>query len=200
MRRLNTHQLALQLIFGDSIDLLALEQQYTIEQLNSAYRLRVKETHPDRALALGKSESQLTEGFRELNQAYHALLKVAQDRQTILEPAPREDTQLKLLVSQGRLKMRSLLAALRWQQEYRPRVGALAVGLGLLLEEQRRQILNNQPSGVRFCALAEQKGWLQKRDTLRILAEQSILQPPLSEYLVSKGYLSTAQVEQLRKG
>ncbi len=56
--------------------------------LKRAYRRKALETHPDRSMALGKSEAEMNRRFKEVSMAYERLIPIA-NGEVIIEPAPK---------------------------------------------------------------------------------------------------------------
>lgn len=68
----------------------AADQAWWREALRSTYRRRALETHPDRARALGRSESDLAREFHSISEAYRVLSQMrAGPLEEVADPAPK---------------------------------------------------------------------------------------------------------------
>jgi hypothetical protein len=69
---------ACQILFStDETRVLAFVKTLDLSTLKTAFRKKALETHPDRAKALGRAESDQSQRFREVKKAYELLLPVA---------------------------------------------------------------------------------------------------------------------------
>jgi hypothetical protein len=162
---------ALDLLFGANRPSRASGESFG-RDLREAFRRRALETHPDRALALGRTEASLGEEFRRVLEAYQVLSReaaapaprpaarhprerAARPQREHAERPPRDHVtrarlpQRPLLFAEflyysGRASWRNLVEAVAWQRRQRPAIGRIAVEWGHLSDDDVREILDRR--------------------------------------------------------
>lgn len=156
---------------GVSIELL---KQLRKPVLKAVYLKKALETHPDRSKVLGKVESEMSERFREVTQAYNNLNSILDDQIDILYDktctyAKKEEKservykkkvwsdhfykgwlpKRRLLIGQflyysGLISWRNLIDAIIWQKKQRPVIGQIAINWGILSPYDIRKIMTER--------------------------------------------------------
>jgi hypothetical protein len=210
---------ALDLLFGANRPAAASGDGWRRE-VREAFRRRALDTHPDRAVALGRTEASMAEEFRQLLQAYQVLSRAAAvppaaRRATGPRPAgrPPQDhlhrgalPQRPLLFAEylyysGRVSWRNLVEAIAWQRRQRPAIGRIAVVWGHLSEEEVREILDRRrrdgAAEEPFGAYACRNGFLSAGQLLALLGRQRRHQRRIGEYFVEAGIVAPAELRTL---
>lgn len=195
--------------------------------LKKTFRRRAFETHPDRASALGRNEATLTAEFRELERAYSLIEEhlatpprpARTPRRSAPRPSPARATAPKdgplfyrgpmprrtlrfgeFLYYSGVVSWQQLIASLAWQRRRRPRVGELAVQLGLMSRGEVDALLGRRAREGSTRPLAEwavHVGRLTPPQRAALLARQRAVQPKLGTWFVENGVLTRERLEQL---
>jgi hypothetical protein len=184
--------------------------------VRSAFRRRVFETHPDRALALGRSEEELRAEFSQVNEAYQLLSSLPPPRVVIQAPRPqRAPAQARPAPQRARPPVTPPRAqpAPRPQQpagerfhegplpDRRLRLGeylyySRRISWRTLIEALSWQRRSHQPLGQ----LALRWGRITEGDLLRLLRRHRLerhLGHKLGELLVREGLLTGFQLQAL---
>ncbi len=190
--------------------------------VQSAFRQRAFEVHPDRAQLLGRSPSELTAELQAIGAARVTLERfLANDAAPSVPAEPTEapvaaeppaPTRLyrgavpsrplrfgEFLYFSAWISRDELRDAVAWQAESRPRFGAVALELRLLRRGQLERLLGEArrlPIGEHAVA----RGVLTGPERDRVLGVQRRVQAPLGGYFVELGLLAPGEVrEQLRR-
>ena len=184
--------------------------------LRSAYRQRVLETHPDRALHLGVDEAVLGEAFKRLNRAYTCLQSMVQGHWSPAAakdaghhgkrrpsarattgnrfydgPLPRRPLPLgQFLYYSGIISWQSLMQAIIWQRSSRMRIGDLARQSGLLSKRHVQRVLRVGPASARFGERALRMGYLTPFQVLALLGQQKKRRVPIGRYFLREKLLT----------
>jgi len=202
------------LIFGPEFDkMLNRMTGFRPLDLKTAFRKRALETHPDRALTLGKDPSIMTERFKRITLAYSELNAFIKKNKLIpkvnLHQARTHKNndafyipRRKLLIGQflyynKRISWDDNIKAIVWQRSRRPRIGRIAIQKGLLKNQTIKKVLSLRKKGERFGECAVRLGVLEPREVERLVNQQTVLQPKIGEYFISKGYLSSGELVQM---
>lgn len=210
---------ACELLFGSAwhdgaIHLEALESG----ELQSAFRRRAFEVHPDRAALLGRSPAELTAELQAIGAARATLERFVTESAVAampVEPAAApvaESSPAATRLYRGAVPGRALRFgeflyfsawisrdelrdALAWQFESRPQFGAVALELRLLRRRQLERLLGEtrrRPIGEHAVAQGEMTG--AERD--RVLRVQRTVQTPLGRCFVEVDLLTPREVRQ----
>jgi len=184
-------------------------------EVREAFRRRALETHPDRAAALGRSESALAGEFQELLEAYQVLSRTAASpappgREPRTERAPKDHLHRGTLPSRelrfaeflyysGRVSWRNLVEAVAWQRRQRPAIGRIAVEWGHLSDGEVREILEKRrregTTGEPFGECARRLGFISRAQLLALLGRQRRLQRRIGQFFVEAGLLAEGEVQ-----
>lgn len=216
MSRENSLFEACRILFGEEIllsqDFLAYLQE---EGINSAFRKRAKEIHPDKALISGVSIETCQEEFVSLQVACEMLRKhiasrkirprTTQDR-GIFEsnahtyPHVLPDRKLpfgRFLYRIGIIEWQQLIKALAWQKSGRMKIGELGVKLGYLDKDSVIIILKNSGKNGAFGLTAQKMGFLTTNEVRDLLLRQRRLQKKIGQFFVENGLLSNMELQTL---
>ncbi|UCF30592.1 MAG: DnaJ domain-containing protein [bacterium] len=197
-----------------------------IVKLREAYRRKALELHPDRASLLGLSESELTERFKDVGQAYHRItdflsrgghLRMSVNGQRFAggtvgseDPSsghfdhywrgslPRRELLLgQFLYYSGNISWGSLVKSIAWQRDQRPSFGRITRMWSYLAGDQVSEVLCRRSMGERFGESAVRLGYLNSFQRNAVLGFQRWLQRPIGEYFVEKEILSPASLSEI---
>ncbi|MDY6905977.1 MAG: hypothetical protein SWH61_14970 [Thermodesulfobacteriota bacterium] len=220
-----------------------------VADVKSAFRKKAKETHPDRATALGVDRDALNGMFRDVVAAYDVLKKLvdnpvamrkgfsttnagkttARPNTTARKAPPKRPQQkasqqdfqnrkgshwqkasrpddrnragfhfkgvfpnreLKLgefLYYAGQISWKSLIEAIIWQRQQRPRVGEIAISWNILTMAEVIEIIQNKSYTQRFCEYALENGFFTPFQHLAVISRQKQLQPRFGEHFIQTG-------------
>ena len=207
---------ALDLLFGANRPRRSGAEAFRRE-VREAFRRRALETHPDRAQALGRSESSLADEFRSIFEAYQFLSReeappaprpVAQRPRERASRPPRDHLsraplpQRTLLFAEflyysGRASWRNLVEAVAWQRRQRPSIGRIAVEWGHLSDDEVREILERRRrDGAEepFGEYARRQGFLSGGQLLALLGRQRRLQRRSGQFFVEVGIVGEQEI------
>jgi hypothetical protein len=210
---------ALDLLFGANRPRNSGIEEFRRE-VRDAFRRRALETHPDRAQALGRSESSLADEFRRIFEAYQFLSReeappaprpVAQRPRERASRPPRDHLsraplpQRTLLFAEflyysGRASWRNLVEAVAWQRRQRPSIGRIAVEWGHLSDDEVREILDRRRrDGAEepFGEYARRQGFLSGGQLLALLGRQRRLQRRIGQFFVEIGIVGEQEIPTL---
>ncbi len=210
---------ALDLLFGANRPASVAGDAFRRE-LREAFRRRALETHPDRAQALGRSESSLADEFRHIFEAYELLSReeapppprpVAQRPRDRASRPPRDHLSraplphrpllfAEFLYYSGRASWRNLVEAVAWQRRQRPSIGRIAVEWGHLSDGDVREILERRRrDGVEepFGEYARRQGFLSGGQLLALLGRQRRLQRRIGQFFVEIGLVGAQEIPTL---
>lgn len=211
---------ACRILFGNDISLsqefLAYLQK---EGITSAFRKRVMEVHPDRAIVSELSVHRCQEDFHSLQRATETLLQYIKSREIAfsrgLATAPSlnsQDTPSYLDYSRlpsvklrfGRflyrmelIEWRQLMMALAWQKSGRPRIGELGVRLGYLDRNSVLTILKYSVNIGPFGTTALHMGLLTKKEVLDLLSRQKQQERKIGQFFVEQGIVTDDELKEL---
>jgi hypothetical protein len=181
----------------------------SVDLLKNAYRSRVFESHPDRAVQTGCSGDDLKERFIAIESAYKYLYDYilnSRDLSVSIDPpsefnssTERADrlmmpdrilTTGQYLVCVGAVSINDLIEAIEWQRGQRPPFGSIAVSLCLMNEREVRTVMNNRRPGERFGQCALRHGFVNSFQFRAIIEKQMSMQNPIGSYFIFKGLIS----------
>jgi hypothetical protein len=210
---------ALDLLFGANRPRSSGAEGFRRE-VREAFHRRALETHPDRAQALGRSESSLADEFRRIFEAYQFLSReeappaprpAAQRPRERASRPPRDHLsraplpQRTLLFAEflyysGRASWRNLVEAVAWQRRQRPSIGRIAVEWGHLSDDEVREILDRRRrDGAEepFGEYARRQGFLSGGQLLALLGRQRRLQRRIGQFFVEVGIVGEQEIPAL---
>jgi len=186
--------------------------------VRSAYRKKAKTTHPDRfavsAIGTRKKQQRL---FQDLNQAHQTVQVYLKQRKmfpsnyfsysypTYPQPnrhrkgSPNQHQQRNFLPSRPLqfglflyyrriIPFKAVIAAITWQRQQRPMLGAIAKRWGWLDDKSIHTIVNHRSGFRKFGERAEQLGLLSQRQIRTLLFHQRNQQKQMGHYFVEQGY------------
>lgn len=95
----------------------------------------------------------------------------------------------------GRISWKTLIDAIIWQRQQRPRVGEIAIGWNILTMADVLQIIQNKSYTERFCEYALNNGFFTPFQHLAVISRQKQLQPRFGEHFVQNGFFTKAYLE-----
>ena len=150
------------LLFGSDIKRkLNCLADLTPNEVKVAFRKRAFETHPDRAISLGKDATVLNEKFRKITVAYSNLKSyVKKENRATAFPVPLYVPKRKLLLGQflyysGLISWDTYIKAIAWQRRQRPRLGGKPGGI---LQGQIHHLAGGRVPGRRVRHLCRDLG------------------------------------------
>jgi len=216
---------ACHILFGPEVEVNEQFLQYLqISGLKSAYRKKVFETHPDRALILGKDRAAMNELFKKVAMAYRKLnfmVRTNEKAASCLQKKCHEGAikkssfsclsesfyagavpQRKLLIGQflyysGVISWSSLIKALTWQRMQRPLIGQIAQKWGMLSSLDIQEIIENKNFNDKFGEYAVQNGYITYINLLALLGKQRMLQRRLGEYFVENNIMRADDIDEM---
>lgn len=205
---------ACRLLFGEGVSVSTGFLEYLRKEgIDSAFRRRAKELHPDKVCLSGVSVRQAHEDFIALRAASEILTKHVIGRANRPAGAHRKkhsavsqrnsdwpDGELRFgrfLCHKGIIGWDQLTRALSRQRHGRPKIGELGVRYGYLSRDSVPVILRNMKSGGKFGVSAYRLGYLEKEEVSLLLSRQRSLQKKIGHYLVEDGLLGRGELETL---
>lgn len=207
---------ACRILFGDDIELSVEFLAYLQEKgVTSAFRKRVKEVHPDRALVSGLSLQRSREEFSALQFACETLRRHIAARELLSRtrrpPArsgikdsvhpislPKEKLLFgRFLYRMGIIEWRQLIMALAWQKSGRPKIGELSIQMGYLDRKTVLLILKNSVKTGAFGMTACKMGLLTVAEVRELLLRQKRQQKKIGQFFVEQGLLNSRQLYEL---
>lgn len=201
-------------LFPASVDCTTEEiLNLDLRSLRNAFRRRALATHPDRARHLGQDRETLTERFREISDSFdrlhsfieqHAQEQGKNAKGEIIRGArrhtrgslPEQEMVLgQYLYHMGRISYRTLLEAVYWQRNGRPRYGSLAFSWKILSARDIQHVMKERRPRERFGECAIRLGLMDRHQHMAILKNQQCSQKPIGEFFVSQGIVSAAELE-----
>ena len=195
------------------------------DDLKTAFRKKALKTHPDRSIALGCSQEELSRKFQEVSSAYKTLQAYflqrplhgpqSQTRQwtwrpyysmKTARPTPKDffykgalpQRELRLgeyLYYSKKISWRTLIKAIVWQKKQRPLFGQIARDWNFLTDDDIRLILKKKTRDEIFGECARRFGFLSKFQQMAVTGRQRQLQPLFGMHFVEIGFLSVAQID-----
>lgn len=206
---------ALGVLFGRSRP-EALQGDGWRREVREAFRRRALDTHPDRAVALGRNEASLAKEFRNLLEAYKVLAReqgTPKGQHPDVRPPPVKNSKdhlhhgtlprrplrfAEFLYYSGRVSWRNLVEAVAWQRRQRPAIGRIAVEWGHLSDDEVREILAHRrregPTSEPFGECAKRLGFISGVQLLALLGRQRRLQRRIGQFFVEAGLLREGEV------
>ncbi|MDY6830405.1 MAG: J domain-containing protein [Thermodesulfobacteriota bacterium] len=199
----------------------------TKKDLKTAFRKKALKTHPDRAKALGRSQEELKRLFEETTSAYHTLSlffsgrstrtatvkkeKPASPRPSPGRPArkqtadhfytgrlPRRELRLgEYLYYSGLISWKTLISAIVWQKNQRPRFGEIARQWNFLTDEEVYRILAGKSWNETFGEYARRVGLLSGYQQMAVTGRQKQLQPMIGKHFINEGLFTPAEVDMM---
>ncbi|MDX2495941.1 MAG: J domain-containing protein [Desulfuromusa sp.] len=194
--------------------------------VRSAYRKKAKTTHPDRfAISAIGTRTKQQRLFQDLNQAhqtvqtylkqrkmfsaekfshsYPAYTQPSRHRQsTPNRPYQRSSLPARplqfgsFLYYQEIIPFKAVIAAITWQRQQRPMLGAIAKHWGWLSDKNIHTIVNHRSGFHKFGERAEQLGLLNQRQVRTLLFHQRSQQKQMGHYFVEQGYFDEETLNQ----
>ncbi len=194
--------------------------------VRSAYRKKAKITHPDRfAISAIGTRTKQHRLFQDLNQAHQTVQiylrqrklfsarKFSRNDSAYTQPSRRQDSSHRqqqrrilparplqfglFLYYQGIIPFNAVVAAITWQRQQRPVLGAIAQRWGWLNDKNIHTIINHRSGFHKFGERAEQLGLLNQRQVRTLLFHQRSQQKQMGLYFVEQGYFDEATLNQL---
>lgn len=207
---------ACRVLFGDDIEISKEFLAYIQENgVNSAFKKKAMEVHPDRCLLSNLSLERCQEEFVALQVACETLLQHIVSRERNVSTA-RSEMQLrereytfhkglpeeKLLFGRFLYRMniiewRHLLRALAWQKTGRPKIGELGIKLGYLDRSSVLTILKKSIKAGPFGVTAFNLGLLSKDEVYELLRRQKRQEKKIGQFFIEQGLLSEMELQQL---
>lgn len=216
MSRENSLLEACRILFGEDILLSPEFLHYLQEEgVNSAYRRRAVEIHPDKAIVSGRSVRQCEEEFHTLKVACemlrnHIASKKILNRKSLEKKGQEKEGQTypyalpqqklpfgRFLYRIGVIEWRQLVEALAWQKSGRMKIGELGVSLGYLDQDSVYVILKNSGKDGAFGLTAEKMGLLSSVEVSDLLDRQRRMQKKIGQFFVEQGLLTSLELYQL---
>ncbi len=211
---------ACRVLFGDGLNLSREFLDYIQwSGVKSAYRRRVHEFHPDKSGGNSDDFIALQRAYEELGEFLAARKKGERAGKTSAagkdngnrRPGrrnggggrdnprlPRRPLLLgHYLYYSGLIDWRTIVRALVWQRQNRPRLGEIAREAGMLSAEQVRTILSRRRTLEPFGAAAVKLGLLDRGQVDELLRRQRLMQRRFGEYFVEKGIFSREEMLRL---
>ena len=183
--------------------------QLSPSRVKQAFRRQAMELHPDRyAGAPPEVVREKTRLFQLLSAAYRKIssaLRAPAPDAAPRAPPPRPTARVPpvplrlgtFLRHCGVASLADLGAALAWQARSRPRLGDVAVRLGLLSRERADEVARHLAPLERFGEAAARLGSLNPTQVTRLLWFQRGRQTRLGAWFVERGLLSEAELDGL---
>jgi hypothetical protein len=193
--------------------------------LKSAFRLKARRCHPDRAWAAGEAERlAATERFIRLKEAYEDLSAFVAGRRRLTGPPPRRAQRRsgatgaassprgffhggvvprrplrfgEFLFYRGEISLESLIEAVAWQRRGRPRLGDLAARWGWISREDASRLQTNRRPGELFGQAMLREGVLTPAQLRLLVWRQRSLQQAIGEYFLGHPCLGPARLRTL---
>ena len=202
---------ACRILFGEDVQLSREFLEYLQEEgIQSAFRRKALEMHPDRAALFGLTAEESRTKFHMLQQAREALRRhvalramvVAQPKDVLLTGRCSQLPPVKLpfgrfLYRLGRIELRDLLQALARQRSSRLRIGELAVCHGYLPKEAIVDILRHSVNNAPFGRTAVSMRLLSAAEVTLLLRRQRLQQKKIGRLFIEQGLLSEEEVSHL---
>lgn len=197
------------------------------KNLKSAFRKNALKTHPDRAKTLGRSQAELKRMFEDVTSAYHTLRLFFSEPASGTAPAGRTwkprpqpaakrpdrpaahdhfyggkvpNRELRLgeyLYYSGLISWKTLISAIVWQKQQRPRFGEIARQWNFLSDEEVYRILAGKNWNETFGEYGRRLGLLSCYQQLAVTGRQKQLQPLIGEHFIENGLFTPTQVEMM---
>ena len=176
--------------------------------LKKAFRDKIKQSHPDRAVLTGKTPEEMNAEACRINEAYQTLLKHLTERKTegdfirqsffYQAPMPQKIVRFaEFLYYKGLIDWNTLISSIVWQYQARPKIGEIALQLELLDKESFLYIIRNKGFQEKFGQAAVRLQIIHQKDLDRVLYQQKLYNKPIGLYFVEKGILEQKQLYQL---
>jgi len=216
---------ACEVLFGSHLAISASFLEYIqLSGVKSAYRNRVKETHPD-VIARNIERLPTDIDFLLVRDSYEQLCHFLDQRGVSSRPGsasplypragrmpharhhpqpsqPKEYFSLparrmilgEFLHSLGYCAWSEITQALIWQRRSRPRFGEIACNFGLIDKQDVLTIFQSLQTGSRFGETAVRLGLLTQQQVQRLLRHQQIRQPKIGQFFLQNNLLSQEQL------
>ncbi len=99
------------------------------------------------------------------------------------------------LFYRGLIDWKTIIDALVWQSDVRPKVGKIAVNLGFLTAEDVVTILNNRNVGDKFCQSAINQGKLSHYQSSVIMGSQKRYDAPVGRFFIEMELFSVEEID-----
>lgn len=211
---------ACRILFSPDFE-LSLDSIFSLSsnEIKSAYRNKVFETHPDRAAMLGIDRRILEERFKDISDAFRKLSSYLEKNRDLYIYSRKKDTaktssvektpgiflpEKELMLGQylfhhGIISMNLLLDAVLWQRKQRPGLGEIAAKSGSITARDIEKILRGKKNGEKFGECALRLGYLNSFQLRDIVQKQKSMQRPIGEYFILNGMVSPILLNRLVK-
>jgi hypothetical protein len=216
---------ACEVLFGSHLAISAPFLEYIqLSGVKSAYRDRVKETHPD-VIAHNITSLPTDIDFLLVRDSYEQLCHFLDQRGVSSRPGPNSRLNPKagrttharqrpqpsqdreyfslparrmilgeFLHSLGYCAWSEITQALIWQRRSRPRFGEIACNFGWIEKQDILTIFQSLQTGSRFGETAVRLGLLTPHQVKRLLRHQQIRQPKIGQFFLQNNLLSPEQL------
>jgi curved DNA-binding protein CbpA len=197
-----------------------------LNRLKKEYRKKAMQLHPDRARITGNSEESVSEQFKLLNNAYNLVSNIFKSKKYISIPyskpyyrshkkkaythspynfynkKPRIIPKIKLrlcryMYYKGLIDYRTIINAIIWQLQNRPKVGDIALKNNYITYEKIIEIIKNRKIGEKFCQAAVRLNFLQKHHVRYIFNIQKSYNKPIGQYFIEKKILTRNELNNI---
>lgn len=197
---------ALRVLFGPAVPRFDASWKAALRR---AFHRRARETHPDRAASLGRSEAEMADEFRRVVEAFAILDGAAAedlnrpgaaDAPVRVAPKGRRLRFSELLYYSGRISWHDHLEALAWQRRMRPALGRLALDWSFLSQTELSDALCRhvrEGRGERLGDFLVRGGYLSPFQLLALLGKQRMMGYPIGRFFVERGLCTQAEVDDI---
>ncbi len=188
--------------------------------LKRAFRKRVLETHPDRAVASGGDQAIMMRQLMEVKSAFETLQTFLYNGAQTARPVapsgngrrrssppndrfyrgtiPQRELRLgEFMYFSGRISWNVLIEAITWQRRRRQRFGQIALGWRILTTDEVATILRTKTFGELFGEFALRNGYISPFERMAVVGKQRHDQPPLGHRFVTTGRFSDREIEEI---
>jgi hypothetical protein len=94
----------------------------------------------------------------------------------------------------GLISWRTLIEAICWQRQQRPKIGQIAITWGIISSQDVIRILTDRTLNEKFGECALRIGYISNFELLALVGRQRQLQRPFGEYFITSGILSSTDL------
>ncbi len=196
-----------------------------VNSIKREFRKKAMLFHPDRAKINGKNEELISEQFKRLNNAYSYISPFLKSKKYISIPynkpyykhqytkhkynktfynsyKTRVLPKLKLrlcryLYYKGIINYKTIINALVWQLQNRPKVGEIAVMNKFIKLDKILKIIRNRKIGEKFCEAAVRLNYLNTHHVSHIIKIQNSYNAPIGKYFLENKLLTRNQLHSI---
>ncbi|MBN1525943.1 MAG: J domain-containing protein [Spirochaetales bacterium] len=204
---------ALHKLFGPHSQIYSAQNLPALSLVKKIYRRKSMEYHPDRAHIMGVDENTCTEEFKKLNDAYRLLLPFIQRFKPRFYYSPRNTPRqqttnwanytgtpkyrtrfCQFLRRKNLIDFKTVVDALCWQMNHRPRVGDIAQEHRFLSHKQLLVIFEKRQLGEKTLDAGVRLNLLDVSAQQKILSEQKKYHFPIGRYFIEKHIFTEKQL------